>query len=288
MNKWSQHCSSLRQQITSWGGDSGKMIHSRSGSVAICHTQFHAFEGTGQAQPYAVVGLCTSGGGQARRGSALNDVWRPGRVGFTLPMPPATGYTPDMEMLAIAFDIDDLSFCHGKPLTPDMLQKATGQLFDDELIGSVMVAMLRDAEAHGVASIFFEHGLSLILNRLALLTGTTASVSISSEPPERHPRLIQAEEIIESRLADDIRVKDLALELGVSARTITRLFQQHSGQTPYQYLTQRRMEKAKQLLQRQTSVTDVALEVGYANPAKFSAAFRRWVGATPSQWRGNI
>jgi len=45
------------------------------------------------------------------------------------------------------------------------------------------------------------------------------------------------------------------------------------------------MKRAKELLRFGDSVTDTALAVGYANPAKFSAAFRRWVGMTPSAWK---
>jgi AraC family transcriptional regulator len=45
------------------------------------------------------------------------------------------------------------------------------------------------------------------------------------------------------------------------------------------------MERAKELLLSTASVTDTAIAVGYANLAKFSAAFRRWVGSSPSLWR---
>lgn len=55
--------------------------------------------------------------------------------------------------------------------------------------------------------------------------------------------------------------------------------------TPYAYLTWRRMEAAKQMLQAGQPVTGIALAVGYANPGKFAAAFRRVVGQAPSAWR---
>ncbi|MNW00509.1 Virulence regulon transcriptional activator VirF [compost metagenome] len=53
---------------------------------------------------------------------------------------------------------------------------------------------------------------------------------------------------------------------------------------PYAYLTQRRMHWAQQALQGGLSVTEVAMACGYANPSKFSAAFRRVVGVSPSTW----
>lgn len=48
------------------------------------------------------------------------------------------------------------------------------------------------------------------------------------------------------------------------------------------YLTIRQMERAKELL---STVSVTVAAVGYANPAKFSAAFRRWVGSTPSLFK---
>ena len=64
----------------------------------------------------------------------------------------------------------------------------------------------------------------------------------------------------------------------------TKAFQAATGFTPFAYLTRRRMEKAKMLLLGGETVTRAALAVGYANPSKFSAAFRRCVGCSPTEW----
>ena len=60
-------------------------------------------------------------------------------------------------------------------------------------------------------------------------------------------------------------------------------FKEVLGQTPLEYVTEWRMQKAMQLLrQRDKKRIDVARSVGYESEAAFSKAFKRVVGANPS------
>lgn len=284
MDIWKSHRNELYQRWPELKTDSEFLTSSSSGSVIVAHTQAQPFKGEGKEPNYAALVLCTSGGGRTRKeydGLVLDDVWRPGRVGFALPTMSAKGFTPSMELLMIAFKPEDLPFCHSTPFDLSDLSPATTQLIDDELISSVMIALLKDAEAHGAATMFFEHGLSLILNRLKKHCQVAKS-SLINLPEQKFKHLFS---IIEERLDEDLRVTELAGIIGVSEQTLTRFFKKETGYTPFMYLTRRRIERAKDMLKQDYSVTDIALNVGYSNPAKFSAAFRRWVGISPSKWR---
>ena len=83
--------------------------------------------------------------------------------------------------------------------------------------------------------------------------------------------------------AHDARV--LAAAFNVSAATLNQYFSRMYGSTVAGYLRKRRMEVAADLLARGAGVAEAAARVGYANPGKFSAAFRREYGTTPSEWR---
>jgi len=286
MEDWSDNRDALHDRIHQLGSGPEVLISNPTGSVVISHGRYHAHEGVGEAMSYAVLGLCTGGGGRTRRESeqtCLDDVWRPNRAGLLLPGPAAQGFTPSMEMLTIAFNLNEIPACHGEKTTAADLVPITQQLIDDELIEAVMMALLRDAEAHGAASAFFDHGLSLILHQL----GKRARTSRANNTPNHASRkaLESSFELIESHLGDDLRVREMAAVAGIDTRTLTRLFKRETGYTPFQYLTRRRMARAKELLQAGESITNTALAVGYINPAKFSAAFRRWVGMTPSAWK---
>ena len=64
-----------------------------------------------------------------------------------------------------------------------------------------------------------------------------------------------------------------------------RVFKELLGQTPLEYVTEWRMQKAMQLLeQRDKKLVDVARSVGYESDAAFSKAFKRVVGASPGEY----
>lgn len=261
-------------------------ISNRTGSVVVRHGQYPAFEGEGADLPYAVLAMCSSGGGRTRRemnGVVLDDVWRPGRVGVILPGPAGKGFTPDMGMLGIAFDLEAIPACHGRKIAQDELLGATTSLFDDPLLSAVMVAIWHDAELHGTSTPFFEHSLSLVVHRLGELAGVDAQEN-ENTPPNR--LLKEALLLIEDNLDGDLNVRGLARAVALSPRSFTRAFKKETGYTPFAYITKTRMEKSRLLLRQDyMSITQIAASVGYSNPAKFSAAFRRWTGCSPSEWR---
>ncbi|MCY1249297.1 HTH-type transcriptional activator RhaR [compost metagenome] len=58
------------------------------------------------------------------------------------------------------------------------------------------------------------------------------------------------------------------------------------GSTPFRWLLQQRIEKAKDLLQfSPTSLSEIATACGFSDQSHFTRAFVQAVGATPRQWR---
>lgn len=81
-------------------------------------------------------------------------------------------------------------------------------------------------------------------------------------------------------------LKDLALEHGLSLTQLKDGFRQIYGESPYAYLRSYKMHRAAQLLrQSNKKVSEIALELGYQNPSKFSEAFCAVVGCKPSVYR---
>lgn len=92
---------------------------------------------------------------------------------------------------------------------------------------------------------------------------------------------------LESDLALPHDARAIARRHNVSAATLNNYFLGLYGTTIASYLRQRRMEQACALLGQGRPVTTVALAVGYANPSKFAAAFKRVTGQTPSEYQQN-
>jgi AraC-like DNA-binding protein len=80
-------------------------------------------------------------------------------------------------------------------------------------------------------------------------------------------------------------VESLAEAAGMSRSAFAARFKELLGQTPLEYVTEWRMQKAMQLLQqRDKKLIDVARSVGYKSDAAFSKAFKRVVGANPGEY----
>lgn len=110
----------------------------------------------------------------------------------------------------------------------------------------------------------------------------------AAEPPAAEPRILRALDYIEAHLADDISLDDLASIAAMSRFHFARAFRDAVGMPPHAYVVSRRIERAKELLRAtRLSVTEIAWRIGYANPAKFAAQFRRLTGGTPGAWRGH-
>jgi AraC-like DNA-binding protein len=80
-------------------------------------------------------------------------------------------------------------------------------------------------------------------------------------------------------------VESLSDAAGVSRSAFAVRFKELLGQTPLEYVTEWRMQKAMQLLeQRDKKLVDIARSVGYESDAAFSKAFKRVVGASPGEY----
>ncbi len=90
---------------------------------------------------------------------------------------------------------------------------------------------------------------------------------------------------IQESYQEQISMDRLAKASGLSVRNLNRLFLDESGMTPKQAITFHRIEKAKELLLQNQSVTDVAYEVGYSSLSQFITTFRSLTGKLPSEFR---
>ena len=81
-------------------------------------------------------------------------------------------------------------------------------------------------------------------------------------------------------------IEELAQEAGLSPTALKSCFRGVYGSSIYAYLREYRLQLAqKQLAETERSVAEIAREVGYENPNKFSSAFREVCGCTPTEYR---
>lgn len=91
---------------------------------------------------------------------------------------------------------------------------------------------------------------------------------------------------IQGHFADPIALDDMVEVAGISKYHFTRLFLDTTQQTPIQYLTKVRINKAVGLLKnKDLTIDSIARQVGYANGNYFSKVFRAIVGISPGKYR---
>lgn len=91
---------------------------------------------------------------------------------------------------------------------------------------------------------------------------------------------------IDSSLAKPIKGKDLAELIGLSVGQLVRAFKVSVGITPFQYIAQRRIERACEMMRTTLlPLREVAVVCGFRHQAQFCRVFRRMVGQSPSHWR---
>ena len=98
--------------------------------------------------------------------------------------------------------------------------------------------------------------------------------------------LRRARDVIDRDYAQPLDVAALARVALMSPAHFTRQFRAAYGESPYNYLMTRRIERAKALLRRgDLSVTEVCMTVGCTSLGSFSARFTELVGESPSAYR---
>jgi AraC family transcriptional regulator len=99
-------------------------------------------------------------------------------------------------------------------------------------------------------------------------------------------RLGRVLDLIEARLGSEISLDELAAEACLSPFHFARRFREATGKTPHRYVTERRIEVAKERLARgYASLVDISLDTGFGSQANFNRVFRKVTGLTPGQFR---
>ena len=107
--------------------------------------------------------------------------------------------------------------------------------------------------------------------------------------PDTYRRLMRAREFIDSSYQLPLDLEQISKAACLSRFHFLRLFRTAFNKTPHQYLTQRRIEKAKELLSSSAlTVTDVCFEVGFESLGSFSSLFHKHVGHPPITYRAQV
>jgi AraC-like DNA-binding protein len=112
-------------------------------------------------------------------------------------------------------------------------------------------------------------------------------------PPARRPapalpkwRLKRVLEYVDAHISEQITLAALATAAGMSRMYFASQFRVATGLRPHDYVLQKRIEEAQQLLVTTSDpLVEIAFSVGFQTQAHFTTIFKKIVGNTPLKWR---
>jgi AraC family transcriptional regulator len=160
----------------------------------------------------------------------------------------------------------------------------------DPLIDRIARSLIAELESHQLGSRLFVDSLAMTLAIHLLRNYADLPQPLQEATgglPQR--KLQQAIDYINDRLANELTIAAIADELQMSQYYFSRLFKRSTGLSPYQYITQQRIERATFLLRTTSlSVAAIADRVGFSNQNQLAIQFRKFVDTTPTKYRKNL
>lgn len=218
------------------------------------------------------------------RGTAHSSFWSPGtcvlyNVGYEVDR---LGFSSSWDQLMVELDFSRLSGRDGESRAFDLPPHLVAQ---DPQVAALVRAMQAEIEGGLRGGRLFGEAISL-----ALLTYIEGRYATSPDLRRQDQglsalKLRRLHDFIVENLAQDLSLEDLAAAADMSPSHLCRRFKQATGSTPYRYVLNARIEKAKELLAKgHVPISDAALSVGFSSQSHFSDTFRRFTGKSPKQF----
>jgi len=170
---------------------------------------------------------------------------------------------------------------------PDKIELLSEFRMRDPQLEMIALMFLNELQQeHSSSKLYIESLTNVLAVHLIRQYGTVKPHLPIFEGGLSQRQLVQVLDYIHDHLEQEIKLANLAALLGMSSFHFSHLFKRSIAITPYQYLLQQRIERAKQLLKySDRPITDIALQCGFNSHSHLSKQFRQLTGTTPKAYR---
>ena len=272
------HPSLLTSEAANWQGM--HLVYHRlpPGEIPECSTQQH------------LITIATRSGWPVEQhfeGKCRHLVSRCGSVGLA-PMQIHRRYRFDEEVELIHLSLEPESIATAAPelVNPDRVELVPQPYVNDPLLYQLGLTLKAELQKSGAESKFYADSAATFLAVHLLRHYTTRKPKQEPYRGGLSQRQLQlAIDYIQGHLTEEISLENIASSLDLSRYYFCRLFKQSTGASPYQYVIQCRVERAKQLLKEgNLTLGEVAVTCGFAHQSHFHRHFKRLTGMTPRQF----
>ncbi len=185
--------------------------------------------------------------------------------------------------------LDYRGFNITKEVMLDLAEEATGRrelpgfspnvIFDEEV--TCCLRPLHELVMKGSVEFEKEESLLLLISTLIQQYGQPFESCI----PECGNEIERACAFMEQHYTKHVYLDEIAQCAGLSKSTLLRAFTKSKGVTPYSYLENIRVGKAKKLLEQGVPPIEAALQTGFSDQSHFTNYFNRFIGLTPGAYQ---
>lgn len=185
--------------------------------------------------------------------------------------------------------LDYRGFNITKEVMLDLAEEVTGKrelpgfsktvIFDEEV--TCYLHPLHELVMIGSCEFGKEENLLLLISLLIQRYGQPFESCI----PECREEIEKACDFMEQHFADRIYLDQICRYAGLSKSTLLRAFTKSKGVTPYSYLENIRIGKAKKLLEQGIPPIEAAMQTGFSDQSHFTNYFNRFIGLAPGLYR---
>jgi len=159
----------------------------------------------------------------------------------------------------------------------------------DTQIEGLVDLMINDFEASRPCPLYSESLAHSLAIRFLLYESSSKHTLNSPVEPLPARILSRIRDRIEAELDKRLSLASLAKESGYSRAHFLRMFRAATGLTPHQYVLERRLSAAQQLLrQSKMSLAEIALKCGFSSQTHMNDVFRKRLGVAPLEYRRSI
>ena len=128
----------------------------------------------------------------------------------------------------------------------------------------------------------------LVIALRSLWHGHSRAVAAGAHDPDDVRAVECARDFLGDRISRPVRLAHVAAECGMSAFQLIRVFQRVLGVSPYAYLVQLRVNRARDLLHQGVGVSEVAYSCGFSDQSHLTRVFKKTIGVPPGVYRRSV
>lgn len=117
---------------------------------------------------------------------------------------------------------------------------------------------------------------------------TKQNISDNQKHTLSYDKFVKILSYIDDNYAEDLSLEKVANIANFSKFHFSRLFKQYTNTTFYEYLSQKRILVAQELILTNMPITDVAFQTGFNNLTTFCRCFKKYIGCSPTQYKSRF